>query len=129
MSIPRPQKKDLSRENCAQAAAGSLSPKRSHKLFFTRIKFILRLSCTLLLLTFLFRSFSWPSVLQKLQHLDDGEVVIGVIIGLIGVMLSSYQWQSLLEGESIHIDLKRLINLYLVGIAFNHFLPTGMEVM
>ncbi|GER86012.1 hypothetical protein KDW_01740 [Dictyobacter vulcani] len=52
-----------------------------------------------------------------------------MIIGLIGVMLSSYQWQSLLEGESIHIDLKRLINLYLVGIAFNHFLPTGMEVM
>lgn len=130
MSIPRPQKKDSSRENSAHipdaAAAGSLPPIRSRKPYFTHIKFVLRLSCTLLLLAFLFRSFSWPSILQKLQHLDDGEVVIGVIIGLIGVMLSSYQWQSLLEGESIHIDLKRLINLYLVGIAFNHFLPTGM---
>ncbi|GCE24733.1 hypothetical protein KDA_02170 [Dictyobacter alpinus] len=103
-----------------------LPPIRPRKPYIARIKFALRLSCTVLLLAFLFKSFSWSSVLQKLEHLDDGGVVIGVIIGLIGVMLSSYQWQSLLEGEGITIDLKRLINLYLVGIAFNHFLPTGM---
>jgi hypothetical protein len=32
----------------------------------------------------------------------------------------------LLSAEHIHIDLRRLVDLYLVGIAFNHFLPTGM---
>ncbi|GAC1357388.1 MAG: hypothetical protein NVS2B12_01720 [Ktedonobacteraceae bacterium] len=51
---------------------------------------------------------------------------MGIAIGMLGVIISAYQWQSLLIGEQIHIDLKRIVNFYLVGIAFNHFLPTGM---
>ncbi|GCF07391.1 lysylphosphatidylglycerol synthase transmembrane domain-containing protein [Dictyobacter arantiisoli] len=89
-------------------------------------KFALRLLCTILLLAFLFHSFSWSNVLQKLQHIDDGEVIVAVIVGIIGVVLSAYQWQSLLDGERIRMDLRRLINLYFIGISFNHFLPTGM---
>jgi glycosyltransferase 2 family protein len=129
MSIPLPQQFVLPDENTQPDFSDQtdlkpfISPKKPR---YTWLKFVLRLACTLLLLAFLFKSFSWSSVLQKLQHLDDGLVVVAVIIGLIGIILSSYQWQSLLYGEGIHIDLRRLINLYLIGIAFNHFLPTGM---
>lgn len=52
--------------------------------------------------------------------------MIGCIVGLAGVVLSSYQWQSLLASEQMHFDLRRLINYYFIGITFNHFLPTGM---
>ncbi|GLV56412.1 hypothetical protein KDH_32530 [Dictyobacter sp. S3.2.2.5] len=129
MSIPLPEtsmppeEKNNATSPPEIAAEGPPSPPRQR---FKWLKFGLRLGCALVLLTFLFKSISWSIVLQKLQHIDDGEVVIGLIVGLIGVILSSYQWQSLLDGEGIHIDLKRLINLYLIGISFNHFLPTGM---
>ncbi|MDQ6659443.1 MAG: flippase-like domain-containing protein [Chloroflexota bacterium] len=53
-------------------------------------------------------------------------VVVAFIVGIVGIVFSSYQWRSLLRGERIHFDLAELVNLYLVGIAFNHFLPTGM---
>lgn len=109
-----------------EIAAAELSSHHPPKQRFRWLKFGLRLGCASILLTFLFKSVSWSIVLQKLQYLDDGEVVIGLIVGLIGVILSAYQWQSLLDSEGIHIDLRRLINLYLIGISFNHFLPTGM---
>lgn len=97
------------------------------KIFFQRwAKFCLRLGCTFLLLFVLLKSVPWPEFLRQLSQLDRGGLLIGVIIGFYGVVVSSYQWQYLLDAERIHMDLKRLIDLYLIGIAFNHFLPTGM---
>src|SRR5437764_3988158 len=91
-----------------------------------RLKFALRLTCTVVLFAVLLRSVSWPLLLVKLCEADAGLLLVGVVVGLSGVVVSAYQWQSLLSAEHIHIDLRRLVNLYLVGIAFNHFLPTGM---
>ncbi|HEY4035610.1 MAG TPA: lysylphosphatidylglycerol synthase transmembrane domain-containing protein [Ktedonobacteraceae bacterium] len=91
-----------------------------------QLKFGLRLTCTVVLFAILLRSVSWSLLLVKLRQADAGLLLVGVIIGLFGVIVSAYQWQSLLSAEKIHIDLRRLVNLYLVGIAFNHFLPTGM---
>jgi uncharacterized protein (TIRG00374 family) len=91
-----------------------------------RLKFALRLTCTVVLFAILLRSVSWPLLLVKLRDADVGLLMVAVVVGLSGVIVSAYQWQSLLSAEHIHIDLRRLVDLYLVGIAFNHFLPTGM---
>lgn len=91
-----------------------------------RLKFGFRLTCTVVLFAILLRSVSWSQLLMKLREADAGMLLVGVIVGLFGIVVSAYQWQSLLRAEDIHIDLRRLVNLYLVGIAFNHFLPTGM---
>lgn len=90
------------------------------------LKLSLRIGCTLLLFFFLFKSISWSVLLDKLHDLDDGELLMGVIVGAAGVIISCYQWQCLLDAEHIRMDLRKLINFYFVGIAFNHFLPTGM---
>lgn len=106
-----------------------LKRRRSHLqvlLGNKRLKFGFRLTCTVVLFAILLRSVSWPLLLVKLRDADAGMLLVGVIVGLSGVVVSAYQWQSLLKAENIHIDLRRLVNLYLVGIAFNHFLPTGM---
>jgi uncharacterized protein (TIRG00374 family) len=96
----------------------------------TWLKFGLRLGCTMLLFFILFnsmaKSISLSSLVTVLGTMDSGMLLIGIIIGLFCVIISSYQWQCLLGGEHIHIDLRKLINLYLVGIAFNHLLPTSM---
>lgn len=90
------------------------------------VKFLLRFFCSISLVIVLLKSISWPELLQQLPHLDSGVLLIGIALGFYGIIISSYQWQCLLAAEHIHIDLRRLINLYQVGIAFNHFLPTGM---
>lgn len=90
------------------------------------LKFGLRMGCTLLLLAYLLQSVSWSTMWIKLQAVDNGLLSVGVITGLFGVIISAYLWQCLLDSEHIHVDLRKLVNLYLVGVAFNHFLPTGM---
>jgi uncharacterized protein (TIRG00374 family) len=99
---------------------------RLRKFFKRHFKFLLRLGCTLLLLIFLLKSVSWEVLIGQVTHLDPGVLLICVALGFYGIVISSYQWQCLLDGEHIDLDLRRLINLYQVGIAFNHFLPTGM---
>lgn len=100
--------------------------ERPRKFFRRHFKFFLRLGCTVLLLIFLLKSVSWQVLIDQVAHLDPGALLICVALGFYGVVISSYQWQCLLDGEHIHVDLRRLINLYQVGISFNHFLPTGM---
>ncbi len=90
------------------------------------LKFVARLAITLLLFAFLFKSISWPTVLASLTHIHRGLILVGLVMCLSGIVLSAYQWRTLLHGESIPSDLADLISLYMVGIAFNHFLPTGM---
>ena len=85
-----------------------------------------RVACTLVLFAFLLKSFSWSSMLTALKHIHHGGLLVGVIVGTSGIVLSAYQWRSLLHSERIRFDLADLIKLYTVGIAFSHFLPTGM---
>ncbi len=85
-----------------------------------------RVLFTLLLFAVLFRSVSWSLLLQSFAHTQHGMLLVGVIVGFCGIVLSAYQWRSLLYVERITSDLANLINLYIVGVAFSHFLPTGM---
>ncbi len=85
-----------------------------------------RILLTLLLFAVLFRSVSWTLVLQSLVHTQHGMLPVGMIVGFCGIVLSAYQWRSLLHVERITSDLADLINLYIIGVAFSHFLPTGM---
>jgi glycosyltransferase 2 family protein len=87
---------------------------------------VFRCVVTVLLFVFLLKSVSWSEVWSTLLRLHLSITLIGLVVGLYGVTISAYQWQCFLRGERIHIDLTRLTNLYLVGIAFNHFLPTNM---
>ena len=85
-----------------------------------------RVLLTLLLFAVLFRSVSWAQLLQSLVHTQHGMLLVGMIVGFCGIVLSAYQWRSLLHVERITSDLANLIHLYFVGVAFSHFLPTGM---
>ena len=85
-----------------------------------------RILFTLLLFAVLFKSVSWSSLLQSLVHTQHGMLLVGMIVGFCGIVVSAYQWRSLLHVERITSDLANLINLYIVGVAFSHFLPTGM---
>ncbi len=91
-----------------------------------KISVIFRVGVTLLIFILLSKSISWTALLHALTHVTYGKLLLGLIIGAFSIVISAYQWRSLLRAEHIHYDLAELIDLYLVGIAFSHFLPTGM---
>ncbi len=90
------------------------------------VSFTFRVSITLLLLVFLFKSLSWSTLLAALTHTSYSFLLLGLLAGVLGSLVSVYQWQHLLRAEQISVGLLRLCKLYLIGIGFSHFLPTGM---
>lgn len=90
------------------------------------LKLVVRTGMTLLMFALLSKSISWPALLALLGNVRHTLLLMGLTIGVCGTVISAYQWRSLLHGESMRFDLAYLVNLYLVGVAFSHFLPTGM---
>ena len=109
-------------ERVAQDPATNVQQKTTKK----RLSVVIRFGATVALFAILFRSISWSTLLASFAHVQHSGLLIGLSIGTLGVVISSYQWRVLLQGETIRFDLADLINLYLVGTAFSHFLPTGM---
>jgi uncharacterized protein (TIRG00374 family) len=89
-------------------------------------QFAVRAVVTLLLFAFLLKSVSWSALVTTLIHVHHTFLLLGLAAGVLCLVLSAYCWRSLVLAEHIQTDLARLINLYLVGIAFSHFLPTNM---
>lgn len=91
-----------------------------------KISFIIRAGVTLVLLLFLFKEISWSTLLSLLAHIKYTELLVGLSLGTLGVIFSAFLWHRLVLAESIQVDLARLTSLYLIGVAFSHFLPTSM---
>ncbi|MBA2285003.1 MAG: flippase-like domain-containing protein [Ktedonobacteraceae bacterium] len=91
-----------------------------------RGRLALRVALTIVLFALLFRSLSWGLVVNALLHVHHAILLLGLVVGAASLIASAYQWRSLLYAERMHFDLAELINLYVVGIAFSHFLPTGI---
>lgn len=101
-------------------------PGNKSKAESARISFILRAGVTLLLFFLLFREISWPSLLTLFAHIKYTELLIGLCLGTLGVGFSAFLWHRLVLAEKIEADLAGLTSLYLIGVAFSHFLPTNM---
>ncbi len=103
--------------------ASNISRKISKRKW---VSFTFRVSITLLLLVFLFKSLSWSTLFAALTHTSYVFLLLGLLIGVVASLVSAYQWQNLLQAEQISVGIMRLCKLYLIGIGFSHFLPTGM---
>lgn len=90
------------------------------------LKLGLRMGVTIAIFAFLLKSVSWSTLFSTLVHAHHAALLMGLGIGVLCVVFSAYSWQVLLKAEYISADLAQLINLYLVGIAFSHFLPSSM---
>ncbi|HEY7419056.1 MAG TPA: lysylphosphatidylglycerol synthase transmembrane domain-containing protein [Ktedonobacteraceae bacterium] len=89
-------------------------------------KTILRIVITVALFVFLLKSVSWILLFQTLKHLRYDMFLLGLVAGVVCILFSAYGWRTLILAEHIRYDLARLIHLYLIGMAFSHFLPTNM---
>ncbi len=87
---------------------------------------VVRAVVTVLLFAFLLRSVSWSRLVPTLVHVGHTYLLMGLAAGVLCIFFSAYGWRSVLLAQNIKADLATLIDLYLVGIGFNHFLPTSM---
>lgn len=108
------------------AGTAVAAPRSSHASRKKLFSLLGRIAFTVVLFFFLARSLSWGTLLNALGKVQHTQLLVGLSVGGFGIVISSYQWRSLLNAERIRSDLASLIDLYLVGIAFSHFLPTGM---
>jgi glycosyltransferase 2 family protein len=103
-----------------------LAPSKQKSVKKKWMQFAVRALITLLLFASLLRSTSWSTMVTTLIHVHHTLLLLGLAAGVVCILFSAYCWRSLVLAERIQTDLARLINLYLVGIAFSHFLPTNM---
>jgi glycosyltransferase 2 family protein len=90
------------------------------------VRLVLQVSIAAVLLFVLSLSVSWTTLFSALSHVNKSMLLVAVVVGAGGVILSAYQWRGLLRAAHLYVDLVDLVKLYLVGIAFNHVLPTGL---
>src|SRR5260370_36940128 len=91
-----------------------------------RLKLILRTVISITLIAFLLKAVSWSTLFTTLAHSHQADMLMGLAVGILCIYLSACSWHALVQAERISTDLARLVNLYLVGIAFSHFLPSNM---
>jgi len=56
-------------------------------------------------------------------HWDD--MLSAIALYQLGILVRSYRWKVLLDGQEVRVPYGRLVNLYYVGTFFNNFLPSG----
>ncbi|MBV9229111.1 MAG: flippase-like domain-containing protein [Chloroflexi bacterium] len=87
---------------------------------------LIRAAVTVALFAFLLKSMDWTVFIHMLAHVDHTYLLMGLAVGVLCQFFSAYGWHRVVLAENIKADLAWLIDLYLVGIGFSHFLPTSM---
>jgi uncharacterized protein (TIRG00374 family) len=117
----------LSFEEAASSPEPTLPSRESGKRAKKKwVQLALRAGITILLFVFLLKSMSLVTLWRTLIQVQHTFLLLGLAASVLCLIFSSYGWRSLVLAEGIQVDLARLINLYLVGIGFGHFLPTNM---
>jgi uncharacterized protein (TIRG00374 family) len=87
---------------------------------------LLKIAFSLVLLVLVLSQSNLAELWRALQGASLELLGLALFAYLIGVAIRAYRWQLLLRVMGEHISFWRLSELYLVGMFFNHFLPTDM---
>jgi len=91
----------------------------------TRLFSFAKLLISLVLLVLLFRLFDFRESWEALRSMDIGFFGIALGLFVLTLVIRSYRWRVLLDAVQVSIPQHRLIYLYVVGVFFNTFLPSG----
>jgi uncharacterized protein (TIRG00374 family) len=108
------------------AVASSPFQTKKKKGLSKQLTFFLRVGITLVLIVLILKGVSWSEVANIYIHVHLTDLLVGLGLGTLGVVFSSYLWHRLVRAENIRADMAHLTRLYLIGVAFSNFLPTSM---
>lgn len=87
---------------------------------------ILKIVLSLVLLVFVLSQLSLAELWNELKNANLALFGLALLSYLVGVAIRAYRWQLLLRALGQRVSFWRLTELYLIGMFFNHFLPTGI---
>ena len=88
--------------------------------------FALKVSVSLFFLGYLFNAVHWEDVWTHIKQADPFYLLLYLVLGFVGVLISSIKWLVLARCHRMSPSLSYLVSLYMVGYFFNNFLPTSI---
>lgn len=90
-----------------------------------RLRGLLQITVSAILLILILRSVSWIEVRDALRSIDLRWLMVAWGLFLLGVVVRAVRWQVLLQALGLRRPLRELVYWYFVGSFFNVLLPTG----
>ena len=84
---------------------------------------VLRLASTVVMVYVLFTKVDWSSVAQ-IGRRGLGLIIISFLTTLVGIVLSGYRWQRVLDALEVPSRMRDLVELQLAGMFAGNFLPS-----
>jgi uncharacterized protein (TIRG00374 family) len=123
VALPASQVEAKREENAVASNPLQASKKKG---LSKQLMFVLRVGITLVLIVLILKGISWSEVASTYAHAHLTDLLVGLGLGTLGVVFSTYLWHRLVRAENIRADMAHLTRLYLIGVAFSNFLPTSM---
>lgn len=91
-----------------------------------KLFFILRLTVGSALFLALSMRADWQDALELIRRLNLWYVLLAGLLFPLGIVLSAYKWQILLNSQGIRIPLCRLVSNYWIGFFANNFFVSSI---
>ncbi len=90
-----------------------------------QIKFLIRISVSIILLCWLFSKVDIEHVVLNIVHGKFHFLIAAIMLYCAGQILSAFKWQYIVKLLRHTVALKFLVKYYFLGMFFNVFLPTS----
>jgi uncharacterized membrane protein YbhN (UPF0104 family) len=90
-----------------------------------RLRGVLQVLISVVLLTLILRQVHWGEVSAALRQMHPAWLVLAWALFLLGIAVRAVRWQVLLDALGVRRPLRELTAWYFVGSFFNVILPTG----
>ena len=90
-----------------------------------KLRGILQVLLSLILLLLLFRSVGLQEVVEVLSRLNLAWYTFAFLLFLTNIVIRAYRWYLLYHSLNEHPSFGRMVYLYFVGFFANNFIPTG----
>ena len=84
----------------------------------------LRIAASIVMLAFLFRKVHLSSLFPEWNAKAFVLLVAGLVVTLVGIVLSALRWQAVLAALGLRERVRTLLNHYLAGLFVGNFLPS-----
>lgn len=99
------------------------NPQPAEKKRAVSLKQVLKILISIVLLGFLLQYTGLENTLSRLSKANLWYIPVGIVVYLIGQLISSYRWKFLSAASGFKLSLREFYDYYLIGMFFNLFLP------